>query len=44
MRVAHEIAKAQENQSCEQLQDSPVAEDFSAVGVHPGDKLLDRRH
>jgi hypothetical protein len=44
MSVAHEIAKAQENQSREQLKDSPVSEDFSAVGVHPLDELLDRSH
>ncbi len=42
MSVAHEIAKAQEKQSSEHLQDPRVAEDFCLVAGQPRNELFGR--
>jgi hypothetical protein len=42
MRVAHEIAEAQEKQACEHLRDPPVAEDFCFVAGQPRNEFFGR--
>ena len=42
MSVAHEIAKAQEKQSSEHLQDPRVAEDFCLVAGQPRNEFFGR--